>query len=137
MTDILKCLKSIEPTLSDANSVRIGKHFYALKDASENDIKKGTACLELWRVEYEYEVMVSGGNTSHPYIDKHRETVSTPFSELIFLNDDCIGIYHEKMAFLFDDVKTHHQKKFLGEFITGPDRSRYVYDDYYLTKENA
>ena len=57
---------------------------------------------------------------------------SIPFEELIFSDGDCIGVYHEECVMIFADERTHERKKWLGEMITGPDRSVDIYDYYYL-----
>ena len=105
-----------------------------MQDATAEEIERGNECLSRWSVVREYEVLVSGYSVSHSYLDRKGEQESVPFGELIFWDGECIGICHAECVFLFADEKTHFQKKYLGEFITGPDRTRDVYDHYVLKK---
>ena len=54
------------------------------------------------------------------------------FEELIFEGGKCIGVYHDELIFLIYHEKTYHQKKYLGEMITGPDQAVDFYDYCYL-----
>jgi len=117
-----------QPTLQVNNTV------FTPQTATEAEQQAGAGVLRQWRVERRYEVMVSGRGVDHPYIDWRSEPQEVPFEELIFCDGVCIGIYHAECVLLFDDPSTHEQEHFLGEFVTGPDRSRYVYDYYCLYK---
>ena len=136
MENTLQCLKALACSDDTAESaVTIGETPYSLMAATDDEIKAGERALAAWRVVREYEVMVSGDrNASGSYIAWREEPQSVSFDELIFSSGECIGIYHEGCSLLFDDISTHRREKFIGEFITGPDRSRYVYDYYVLKR---
>lgn len=133
MKNNVKCWKNIDKIEENwQKTIHVGSNDFALKVATEEEIKKGSACLKQWIVEKRYEVLTSGLNVSTPYINWKTERVEIAFEELIFYNGECVGICHEECIMLFNDKSTHLCKKFLGEFPTGPDRTRYVYDYYEL-----
>lgn len=135
MADVMKCWKVTEDCADAEQAVmQIGADTYMLQDATAEEIEKGALCLREWGVELLYEVMVSGAGVERPYLDRKAKAESVPFDELIFRDGECIGIYHAACAMLFDDESTHFQKKWLGEFITGPDRTHDAYDYYRLIR---
>ena len=138
MMNTAKCLKiANKPDRSTIDVILIGDCYFALQDATAKEVERGNAALEGWRVERQYQVQVCGPDSPKPYFDWRRETVTIPFDELIFLGGDCIGVCHEGCVMLFDDEKTHRQKKWIGEFVTGPDRGIDVYDYYELIKNTS
>ena len=131
----MKCLKSANTIGHEAEAViHIGGTAFTLQDATEDEVKVGNACLGEWQVVLEYDVQVCGPGISRPYYDKRYEVIEVGFDELIFAEGECVGIYHEEMIFLFTDESTHRQKKYLGEFIVGPDRTYDAYDHYVLKR---
>lgn len=129
----MTCWKNISSAAADETTVCVGDTIFAVQTATEKEIEAGHLCLTQWRVERLYEVMVSGHGVDRPYVDWRSEPQDVPFGELMFRDGACIGIYHAQCVMLFHDPTTHEQEKFVGEFITGPDRSRYVYDGYRLS----
>ena len=127
MENDLKCWKITDE--ADA-ALCIGEEAYALQDATAEEAAVGTDCLEKWYAERQYKVQVAG--LGSVYYEMRSEMQEFCFEELIFNNGECIGAYHDELVFLFDDEKTHYHKKYLGEMITGPDRSIEFYDYYYL-----
>ena len=135
MSNAKKCLKVHNLSeLSEKESVRIGECDFSLQYATEREITIGERALVKWRVERLYEVQVCGPSAPRGYLDKRVEILTIPFEELIFRHGECIGIYHDGCAMLFDDEKTHLREKWIGEFITGPDRTYDAYDYYRLIK---
>lgn len=135
MADNMKCWKITDTAnITEQPIIHIFSDSFALQDATDDEIKKGEICLTEWNIEREYRVQSCGPDSPNAYFDWRSEMQSIPFGELIFRSGECIGIYHEECVFLFDDEKTHRQKKWLGEWITGPDRSIDVYDYYNLKR---
>ena len=131
---MMKCWRPIERVNEGQPTIQIGEDVYALQNATGEEMNAGNACLEQWRVELEYEVMVNEPSLPRPYLDWRRKPQDVPFEELIFCGGECIGVCHDGCIMLFDDPATHRREKFLGEFITGPDRTHIAYDYYYLIK---
>ena len=131
----MKCWKSVHtPPIPEENALHIGDAVYVQMDATEEEIAEGSLCLSKWHVERLYEVQVCGPDSPRGHLERRTVTESVPFEALIFSDGKCIGIYYDECTMLFDDVDTHVQKKWLGEFITGPDRTYDAYDYYYLIK---
>lgn len=130
----MTCWKNANSAAAEEMILRIDETVYTPQAATEEEIEAGQLCLSQWRVERLYEVMVSGRGVDRPYIDWRSEPQEIPFAELIFCDGECIGICHMDCVLLFNDPATHKREHFLGEFVTGPDRSRYVYD-YYCLKQ--
>lgn len=125
-----KCLK--KATEADDKALRIGDTIYTLQDATEDEIEAGKLCLEKWFVERKYKTQVCEPGRSRPYYDMKSEMHELSFEELIFDGGECIGAYHDELAFLFDDEKTHYIQKYLGEMKIRHDQGIVFYDYYYL-----
>lgn len=133
-----KCWKTADNAdTAEQPIIHVGASTYSLQNATEEEIEKGNACLSEWSVELEYEVQVSGPGIPRAYLDTRTKSQSVSFDELIFRGGECIGIYHAELIMLFDDEGTHRQRKFIGEFITGPDRTHCAYDYYILKRIQA
>lgn len=131
----MKCWKITDEADAAGQAViRVGTSTYALQDATEEEIWTGKIWQAVWCVEREYMVQVCGPDAPRGYWDRRSETERISFDELIFCGGECIGIYHNECTMLFDDENTHSQKKWLGEVITGPERSIDVYDYYNLKR---
>lgn len=127
----IKCRKiADESSIAEQMIIRIDKDAYALQNATEEEVKAGIRCLDKWYVERKYKTQVAG--LGRVYYDMKSEMQELCFEELIFKGGECIGAYHDELVFLFDNEKTHYQKKYLGEMPTGPDQAIEFYDYYYL-----
>ena len=135
MTDNVKCWKIVATSDRGVQSLlRVGENTFSPQFADEEEKAEGLRLLTEWHVERLYEVQVCGPDAPRGYLDRRVEVQDIAFDELIFSGGKCIGIYHEECIMLFDDETTHRQEKWIGEFITGPDRTHDAYDYYYLVK---
>ena len=130
----MTCWKNANSAAAESDNIRIGETLFTPQEATEQEIRIGREHLNHWRVERLYEVMVSGRGVDHPYVDWRSEPQEIAFSQLIFCDGVCIGVYHAGCVMLFGDPSTHKQQVLLGEFVTGPDRTRVVYDYYQLSQ---
>ena len=127
----LKCWKrSVENDTKEQNILRIAGEAYTLQDATEEEAGLGALCLDQWYVERKYKTQVAG--LGQVYYDMRSEMQELCFEELIFSGGECIGVYHDALIFLFDEVKTHYQQKYLGEIPISYDQGIAFYDYYYL-----
>lgn len=135
----MKCWKNAN-TLPEngVQALTVGTYTLIQLDATEEEIKAGNAALSEWTVVLRYQSQVCGGSAGmKPYYEWHDVPEEIPFEELISLDGEIVGVYHKELVMLFDDESTHFQKKFIGEFITGPDRTYCAYDDYVLKRRNV
>lgn len=131
MESVFKCWKPVsEGDSTDERVIKIDGAAYTLQDATEEEIENGRFCLENLCIERQYKTQVAG--LGRVYYDMRSEMPKIGFEELIFGDGKCIGVYHAELIFLIYHEKTHYQKKYLGEMITGPDRSVEFYDHFYL-----
>lgn len=130
-----KCWKITDKSkLFNKQNLQLGSNIYTLQTATDEELGKGILCLQQWKVEYQYEVQVCDSDSVHPHYDKKIELQDITFEELIFSNDECIGIFHKECLMLFDDENTHGHKKYLGEIPISHDQSHDVYDYYTLKR---
>ncbi len=121
MADKMKCWKIIDGfKVTQQLKILIDEKAYELQTATKEEIKEGYLCQLKWRVVRE--------------CDQEKVMQSVPFDELIFCDGKCIGIYHEEIIMLFDDERTHNQKKWLGEVTISHDQSYDVYEYYSLIR---
>lgn len=114
----------------EQKTLPIGEDTYTLQDAAGKQIRLGTDCLGKWYVERKYKTQVAG--LGRVYYEMRSEIQKLSFEELIFKGGACIGVYHDELVFLFDDEKTHYQKKYLGSIPISHDQEIDYYDYYYL-----
>lgn len=133
MTNNFKCWKYTDQESTSAQLLTINACNYSLQNATNEEIAKGNKFLLEWYVEREYMVQSCGPNTK-AYFDWRSERVEITLSNLIFSNGECIGACYNECIMLTYDRATHRQQKWLGEFITGPDRSVSIYDYYNLKR---
>ena len=110
--------------------LRVGEDTYTLQDAAGKEIRIGTGCISTWYVERKYKVQVAG--LGRVYYEMRSEYQNFVFEELIFSGGQCIGACHDELVFLFDDEKTHSQKKYLGSVPVSHDQQIDYYDFYEL-----
>ena len=138
MYKTMKCYKNVVlAEIGNGNLLHVNGSFYLTIVATLDEIERGNEALAAWQVERLYQVQVAGAGIPTPYFDWRSEPKTVSFEELIFHNGVCIGIFHEGLVFLFDDEATHRQEKFIGEFVTGPDRTVDVYDRYQIKRKTT
>ena len=133
----MNCWKNIDKSNAAADPIlRIGEMLFTPASATEEEIREGEACIGEWTVERQYQSQVCGGSAGPtPYYERKGVTEDITLDELIFFDGECVGIYHEELIMLFGDENTHFQKKWIGEFIIGPDRTHDAYDYYVLKRQ--
>lgn len=134
----MKCWKNIDTfNTDDKPRLCIGEMVFAPTHATEEEIREGEARLGEWLVERQYQSQICGGSAGPtPYYERKGVPEEVSFDELIFFSGECIGIYHQELVMLFADENTHFQKKWIGEFIIGPDRTFDAYDYYVLKRKD-
>lgn len=133
MENNYRCWKLVQDgDAGEQKILRIDEDTYALRSATGEEIRLGTDRLCKWYVERKYKTQQSGGGLERPIYPMHSEIQKITFEELIFKGDECIGVYHDELIFLFDDEKTHYQEKYLGEMKISADQGIDFYDYYYL-----
>lgn len=130
---VKKCWKLINDNYeTNEKTLKISTNTFAQLIATEEEINIGEKILTIYDIEKEYKVQVCSPEHPRPYYEMRTIIETVPFEELIFDDNECIGICHEELVFLFNDIKKYNQAKYLGEMIVGPDNSISFYDYYHL-----
>lgn len=133
MANEYKCWQLAQEGDPGAQTVlRIAEEAYTQQEATGLQIRLGTDRLSKWCMERKYKTQQCGGDLVRPIYPLHGEMQQLAFETLIFRGGECIGVYHDGLVFLFDDEKTHYQKKYLGEMKISHDQGIDFYDYYYL-----
>lgn len=126
-----RCWKAAQADAgSEQKVLRLGEESFTLQDATEEQIRQGAERLCNWYLERKYKTQVAG--LGRVYYEMRSEYQNFVFEELIFSGGQCIGACHDELVFLFDDEKTHSQKKYLGSVPVSHDQQIDYYDFYEL-----